>query len=141
MDPFMLRWCEKKDPWIFQYSLKHNWSTKKMQFRGLSRPESGFLNRTVVIVRLVDIYTRIYSYWFSAIPLRLIFPELPVRKGHIREDPRIPSFFGQVSRLTPRFTTFSSSSSMNSWNMCTYSTHRKFLEVLEDPWILFGDIV
>ena len=30
---------------------------------------------------------------------------------------------------------------MTRLNMCTYSTPRKVLEVVEDPWILFCDIV
>ena len=72
---------------------------KKCNYHGLSRPESGFLNRTKEIVRLVDIYTRMDSCWFIAIHLRLIFPELPVRKAQLRQYPRIPIFFGNFPDL------------------------------------------
>ena len=72
---------------------------QKCNYHGLSRPESGFLNRTKEIVRLVDIYTRMDSCWFIAIHLRLIFPELPVRKAQLRQYPRIPIFFGNFPDL------------------------------------------
>ena len=101
-DPWILLCCHHVRKRIHGSSSTHRNTArtqKNWNYHGLSRPENGFLNRTKEIVRLVDNYTRMDSCWFIAIHLRLIFPELPVRKAQLRQYPRIPIFFGNFPDL------------------------------------------